>query len=68
MFVKIKGGCSLHVLFWILDSLFAKVQEQNVTEKLLNLNRDTKTSLFRRELKISGSIGHPNETNKFLFP
>ena len=49
------------------NSLFAEIQEQNVTEKLLNLKLDTKTSLFRRELKISGSIGHPNETNKLTF-
>ena len=49
------------------NSLFAKVQEQNATEKPANLNLDTKTSLFRRELKISGSIGHPNETNKISF-
>ena len=49
------------------NSLVAEVQEQNVVEKPLNLNLDTRTSLFRRELKISGSIGHPNETNKLTF-
>ena len=49
------------------NSLVAEVQEQNVAQKPLNLNLDTKTSLFRIELKISGSIGHPNETNKLTF-
>ena len=48
-------------------SLVAEVEEQNVAEKPLDVNLDTNTSLFRRELKILGSVGHSNETNKSTF-
>ena len=48
------------------NSLFAEVQDAEKPLNL-NLNLDTKTCLFRKELKISGSIGHPNETNKLTF-
>ena len=41
--------------------------EKKQSETPLTQTLNSKTSLFRRELKISGTIGQPYETNKLSF-